>query len=118
MTDYYKNVMDCLEVARNRRFCAGAETAAKEMKRLEELVDQGLKAVLVQVAENKKLQKKIDAHIENEGDECPVCVLEEENERLESLCGECWTICNDSFDSTYSRIQRIAEILRERPEDE
>lgn len=34
MSDRYKHVSDCLEVARNARYCAGAEKAATEIDRL------------------------------------------------------------------------------------
>ena len=36
-TNYYEHVKDCLEGARNRRFCAGAENGAAEIKRLRDL---------------------------------------------------------------------------------
>ena len=45
MSDHYKHVMDCLETARNGRFCAGAEKAATEIERLR--------------AENEKLREGI-----------------------------------------------------------
>ena len=32
--------------------------------------------------EIERLRKKLAAHVENEGDECPLCVVEKENERL------------------------------------
>ncbi len=34
MSDRYKHVSDCLEVARNARYCAGAEKATTEIERL------------------------------------------------------------------------------------
>jgi len=34
VSEYYKYVRDCLEGARNQRFCAGAEGGAAEIKRL------------------------------------------------------------------------------------
>jgi len=37
MSEYYEHVKDCLEGARNQRFCAGAESGAAEIKRLRDL---------------------------------------------------------------------------------
>ena len=37
---------------------------------------------------NEELKAELAAHKENEGDECPVCVLEAENERLTEMLGD------------------------------
>lgn len=39
MSDYTP-VKDCLEAARNGRFCAGAEAAVREIKRLREALEE------------------------------------------------------------------------------
>jgi len=39
-SNYYEHVKDCLEGARNQRFCAGAESGAAEIKRLTVALEQ------------------------------------------------------------------------------
>ena len=47
MSDRYKHISDCLEVARNARYCAGAEKAATEIEHLQ--------------ARNELLEKVVEA---------------------------------------------------------
>lgn len=44
----YEHVKDCLEGARNGKFCAGAETAATEIERLQTRVE-GLEGALGEI---------------------------------------------------------------------
>ena len=53
MSNHYKHVSDCLEVARNARYCAGAEKAATEIERLQariELLDKVVDAASACIA--------------------------------------------------------------------
>ena len=57
MISRYKHVRDCLEAARNGRFCAGAEKAATEIKRLqsrEEILLKGIAKSLVRTEDPLK----------------------------------------------------------------
>ena len=57
------------------------------MKLSEEVKDCGAGGLKTKwlVEQIAQLEAKLQAHCENEGDECPVCVLEAENEKLQKL---------------------------------
>ena len=59
MSNHYKHVSDCLEVARNARYCAGAEKAATEIERLQ--------------TKNKQLREALEGWMIDHDHRCRIC---------------------------------------------
>ena len=80
MSDRYKHVSDCLEVARNARYCAGAEKAATEIERLRmlkdgagDLLEEAYKENEAILKKNKRLREALEGWMIDHGHRCRIC---------------------------------------------